>query len=100
MATQLEHMLEVAERSRVLIQVVPYSSGAHALMEGNVSIMTFGEAPPLAYVESPHSGQVHDDPALVARCMASYELARAAALPPKASLALIKSAAKEHAHEQ
>jgi transcriptional regulator with XRE-family HTH domain len=100
MTAQLEHMATEVERTRALVQVIPYSSGAHSMMEGNITLMTFTDAPPLAYVESPHIGQVLDDPALVARCMASYDLARASALPPEASVALIRSAAKEYAHAQ
>ena len=100
LAAQLHHIVSLVERAKVLVQVMPYSSGAHALMEGSMTLMTFEDAPPVAYLEGPHSGQLLDDPAVVARCTASYDLARAAALPPKASLALLRSAAKEYDHEE
>jgi len=96
MAEQLRYITEKARSHRVLVQVLPYSSGAHALLEGSMTLMTFEDAPPVAYTEGPYSGQLLDDPATVARCEACYDLARAAALPPEASLDLIESAAKEY----
>jgi transcriptional regulator with XRE-family HTH domain len=94
MADQLEHIAALARRGRILTQVLPLNAGAHPFMVGTVTLMTFADAPPLAYTESLHSGQLIDDLSLVKRYRRSYDLLRAAALPPKASLAMIETAAE------
>ncbi|GAA2630617.1 hypothetical protein GCM10009863_52720 [Streptomyces axinellae] len=65
-------------------------------MMGMITIMTFPDAPALVYTEGPHSGDTIDDPGLVADYRRSYELLRAAAMPPKASLAMIQDAAEDY----
>jgi transcriptional regulator with XRE-family HTH domain len=99
MAEQLNHIIKLITSRRVLMQVLPYSSREHALLEGSIMLMTFPDAPPVAYAESPFNGELLDDPALVARCQTAYDLVRAAALPLAASLAMIRSAAKEYGNE-
>ncbi|MER6621816.1 helix-turn-helix transcriptional regulator [Streptomyces sp. NPDC000931] len=96
MAEQLEHVVTLARLRTVVTQVLPYSAGAYALMNGMTVLMEFEDAPPTAYTEAVYSGNLLDDPAVVKRTHSAYDLLRAAALPPEASLALIESAAKDH----
>ncbi|WP_371659859.1 helix-turn-helix transcriptional regulator [Streptomyces sp. NBC_00280] len=96
MAEQLEHILELARQQKVLVQVLPIAVGAYPLMGRMVQLMEFEDAPPTAYTEAVYSGSLLDDPALVKRVQGAYDLLRAAALPPEASLALIQSAAEDH----
>ncbi|WP_374982412.1 helix-turn-helix domain-containing protein [Streptomyces fradiae] len=96
MAEQLDRITGLVKRRRVIAQVLPASVGAHPFMIGGVKVLTFADAPPLIYTESLHSGHTMDDPALVADYRKSYDLLRAAALAPQASLALIESAAEDY----
>jgi transcriptional regulator with XRE-family HTH domain len=93
MAEQLNHIVELSRQGRVLTQVVPLNAGTHPFMMGMTRFMTFADAPPLLYQEGLHHGQLFDDPSFVRKYMKSYDLLRAAALPPKASLSLIETAA-------
>ncbi|MDN3295657.1 helix-turn-helix transcriptional regulator [Streptomyces ficellus] len=96
MAEQLDHLLALARRRRVLVQVLPYAVGAYPLMGRMLTLMEFEDAPPTAYTEAVYSGNLLDDPALVKRVQAAYDLLRASALSSEASLALIESAAEDY----
>ncbi|MEU5837665.1 helix-turn-helix transcriptional regulator [Streptomyces diacarni] len=96
MAEQLAHIADSAQRRRIVPQVVPGNAGPHPFLTGMTAIMTFADAPALVYTEGLHSGEVIDDPALVAEYRRSYDLLRAFALSPGASLAMILSAAEDY----
>ncbi|MBO8200150.1 helix-turn-helix transcriptional regulator [Streptomyces smyrnaeus] len=95
MADQLEHIEELARRPRIVPQILPWNAGPHPFMMGTAMIMTFPDAPSMVYTESLHSGDTIDEPALVKEYRRSYDLLRAAALPPEASLAMIQAAAED-----
>ncbi|GHA25318.1 hypothetical protein GCM10010372_26600 [Streptomyces tauricus] len=96
MAEQLRHIAALVRRHRIIAQVLPLSEGAHAGLEGPFKLMTFDDAPPVAYVQVAGTGRLSDDPAVVTRCTRTHELLGTAALPPLASLALIEQAAEEY----
>jgi hypothetical protein len=82
--------------SSAIIQVMTFSGGLSALMYGSMRLMTFAEEPPVAYTESAHSGQLIEDPVVVANIARSYDPDRAAALSPEASLAFIERLAEDY----
>ncbi|MFB7919057.1 helix-turn-helix transcriptional regulator [Streptomyces sp. NPDC056061] len=96
MAEQLDHIAALIRRGRIFTQILPWNSGAHALMLGNAMVLDFADAPPLFYTESQHHGHTIDEPALVKQYRRSYDLLRAAALPPGASLTMIEKAAEDY----
>lgn len=99
MAEALNHVLKLAREHRIIVQVLPFSSGAHMAMEGQLKLMSFEDAPPLAYLQGLGTGKLQDDPATVRHYELTYDLVVASALSPEASLALIESVAEDHAHE-
>jgi len=96
MARQLDHIAAMAHERKALVQVLPFEAGAHPQMGKMMTLMEFDDAPPTAYTEGVLSGNLLDDPAVVKRTHADYDLLRAAALSPEASLALIESAAEDY----
>ncbi|QNS06358.1 helix-turn-helix domain-containing protein [Streptomyces xanthii] len=96
MARQLRQLTMLSRERHALVLVLPYTAGAHAQMGKSLRLMEFADAPPTAYTEAVYSGNLLDDPAVVKRTRAAYDLLRVAALPPEASLALIESAAEDY----
>jgi len=96
MAAQLEHIGQVISSNQGVLQILPETARAHPFMMGMVRTMTFPDAPPVVYTEGLHSGQLIDYPALVKDYRRSYDLLRAAALPPETSLEMIEQAAEDY----
>ncbi|MEV5913646.1 helix-turn-helix transcriptional regulator [Streptomyces chartreusis] len=100
MAEALAHVIGLARRSRVIVQVLPFDAGAHKAMEGSLKLMDFEDAPTLVYFEGPGTGRLEDDPATVAQLRFTFQLLAASALSPQKSLALIEAVAQDYAHEE
>ncbi|MFC8591159.1 helix-turn-helix domain-containing protein [Streptomyces atroolivaceus] len=98
MAEALRHIAALAHRHRAIVQVLPFSAGAHRALEGPLKLMSFPGAPPLAYLQGLGTGQLQDDPATVRQYELTYDLVVASALSPEASLALIESVAEDYTH--
>lgn len=96
MAELLDHIAALIRRGRIFVQIVPWNAGPHPLMQSNIMVLDFADAPPLVYMEGQHHGNVVDDPGLVKQYRRSYDLLRAAASPLGASLAMIEAAAEEY----
>ncbi|WP_367041726.1 helix-turn-helix transcriptional regulator [Streptomyces sp. Je 1-332] len=96
MIQQFQHVTALMRTRRVLVQVLPFSAGPSPALHGTLRLMEFDDAPPTAYTEAVFSGNLLDDPAMVKRAQETYDLLRAAALSPEASLALIASAAEDY----
>ncbi|NEC09241.1 helix-turn-helix transcriptional regulator [Streptomyces sp. SID7909] len=99
MAGALRHIAELVRQHRIIVQVLPFSAGAHSALAGPLKLMSFAEEPPLAYVDGLGIGHLQDDPATVRQCELTYDLVVASALSPTASLALIESVAEDYEHE-
>ncbi|MFK0169133.1 Scr1 family TA system antitoxin-like transcriptional regulator [Streptomyces sp. NPDC090306] len=98
MAETLRHVTDCARRHRVIVQVIPFTAGAHAAMAGALKLMDFEDAPTLVYFEGAATGVLEDDPATVRRQRHTLDLLTAAALSPKESLVLIDVVAENYAH--
>jgi hypothetical protein len=88
MHDQLAHLLDIADRPQVVIQIVPFDAGAYTGLAGPFVIATFddGEA---VYVDSALSGDVVERPDDIATIKRLWESLRAEALPRKKSIELM-----------
>jgi transcriptional regulator with XRE-family HTH domain len=95
MRAQLERLLQVAALPNVTLQVMPFSAGAHAGMEGPFLILGFPEQadPDVVYVENTTSGAYLEDPSTILRYTMMFDHLRADALGPDDTLRRISAAA-------
>lgn len=99
MARQLTVLAEAADRPDVIIQVLPFTSGANSGMDGHFVMLAFPdpEDPPVAYVEG-LMGDVYVEAAdEVDRFSLAWTYLVGQALDPAESAAIIRTLAKEQA---
>lgn len=91
MADQLRALTVRATLPHVAIQVLPFSAGAHAGMEGPFLILSFPDQadPDVVYVDNTTAGIYLEEPAEILRYTLMFDHLRAAALSPDDSLAVI-----------
>jgi uncharacterized protein DUF5753 len=94
MRTQVEHLMDMAQRPNVLIQVIPLDVGAHEGVNGPLVIADFADAPSIVFLETALSGLVVEHPEDVATVTLRYETLRAEALPRAGSLEMLKDVAE------
>ncbi|NJQ00498.1 helix-turn-helix domain-containing protein [Streptomyces zingiberis] len=94
MHAQLAKLVRAAANPRNVIQVVPYSAGAHAGF-GPFTLLSFAEGADVVHEDGFSRGQLLADPEDVQAAVRSYDLLRAVALSPDASIEMIIAAMKE-----
>ncbi|MET9857771.1 helix-turn-helix transcriptional regulator [Streptomyces smyrnaeus] len=97
MLRQLEHLLRYTANPRIVLQVLPFTSGAHAGVNGAFAGLTMDkeDGPDVVYVDGIVRGHVLARPKEVKATRRAYDLLMADALSPKASVDLMAATAKE-----
>jgi hypothetical protein len=97
MHEQLERLIEATTLPNLTLQIVPYSAGAHAAMDGSFILLGFPEPtdPRIVYIEY-HTGALYlEKQPEVERYRLMFDHLRASALPLEASRNLMARVAAE-----
>ncbi|WP_281154889.1 helix-turn-helix transcriptional regulator [Streptomyces sp. HYC2] len=90
MRGQLARLLSFENNPRINVQVLPYSVGAHAGLQGSFDLYRFQSDPTIVYTEGYGSGHPSANPDTVKDCSLRYDHLRAAALSIRDSAELIR----------
>lgn len=95
MRRQLAALLTAAGERHITVQVLPFTEGEHDMLGGSLTVLTLPDGSEVAYTEGADHGRLFEDPSDVRRFAVAYDRLRTAALPPRRSLDLIRSAMEE-----
>jgi transcriptional regulator with XRE-family HTH domain len=95
MRAALTHLLEVARRPNIVVQVIPLEVGAHEGLRGPFVIAEFEEAPDVAYQDTPVSGQIIEDRDAIKELARTWEALQRVTLPETLSLRRIEETITE-----
>lgn len=93
MAAQMEHVLELAQMPRVIVQIIP--SQAHSGLNGAFVIAETDQHVDTVYLETAMGGQVVESPEAAEAMTVLFDALRAEALTGSASLEVIKEAVQQ-----
>ncbi|MFJ8477395.1 helix-turn-helix domain-containing protein [Kitasatospora sp. NPDC094011] len=91
MVRQMQHLLRVAQRGNIVVQVVPFTARA-TIINLSMVLLEMPDGRHTVYSESLDMGNPSDDPAVVSGHRRRYDRLRADALTAAESLALIAEA--------
>jgi transcriptional regulator with XRE-family HTH domain len=95
MRRQLLRLVEMGERPKITMQILPFEVGAHRALAGSFIILEFSDESdePLVYCEGMTGGVFRNKPDEVHSYVTSFESLRRVALDPQESLRFIETAA-------
>ncbi|MCW2901020.1 MAG: transcriptional regulator, family [Streptosporangiaceae bacterium] len=94
MQEQLLHVIDLAERTDIVIQVIPFDVGEYAGLAGAFVIASM-DGREFTYLDNAMSGEVIESADGVAAVKRTWEALRGDALPKRASIDLIQKATKK-----
>ncbi|QIS14461.1 helix-turn-helix domain-containing protein [Nocardia arthritidis] len=96
MRGQLDRLLQDTKRKNVILQILPFSAGAHPGMAGAFTLLDFHDPadPELVYVEGIAGDELIEGHPEIRRFGVMFDQLRAMALSPRDSMELIIEAAK------
>jgi transcriptional regulator with XRE-family HTH domain len=91
MRDQMRRLIEAAQLPNVTLQVLPFSAGAHAAMDGSFAILDFPEAgdPDVVYAENATGGLFLEKGDEIKKYSSIFDAIQAAALTPEESIQMI-----------
>lgn len=95
MYQQLRHIVQVARQSKLTVQVVPSSVGAHPGLDGPFMLLDFRDQSALVYIDNRCSGAFVEEAEYVTATQKSFWRLRQMALTPEDSVDLVASIADE-----
>ena len=95
---QFMHLAEVAERSNVTVQIVPFTAGLHPGMTNSFEVVQFADTPEenIVFLEGPRDDSIVDDAEEVRDQLESFGRVAALALSPSASVDLLSQAGERN----
>lgn len=97
MRQQFLHLIELAQRPRVTVQVIPFRAGGRAVAGGTLHMLRFAEPalPDTVYLEQLTSAVYLDKPEVVDKYLLVMELVCALAATPADSISMVRQALAE-----
>jgi transcriptional regulator with XRE-family HTH domain len=95
MYEQLMHLVEMSERPKIIIQVIPKAKGAHVGLAGPASIADHDGEPTVVHLDSFTAAQTTRDPDIISKVREMTDMLRSDALPRDLSRELIMKVAEE-----
>ena len=91
MRRQLRRLIEVADKPKITVEVIPFSAGLHPGMKGPFEIIDFADPSDsdIVYLETPRGDIFSEDPEEALRYREAFDGLRKASLGPRDSLARI-----------
>lgn len=88
MHAQLQRLIDVAELPNVTLQVLPFSAGAHAGMDGEFTVLSYRdpEDPDVVFIENTGADAYLEDPVVTRRYNSIFDHLQAAAQNPAESI--------------
>jgi transcriptional regulator with XRE-family HTH domain len=78
MSAQIAHVIEVSKRPNVIVQLLPFSDGAHPGMDGAFTVLDFAReaVESVVYLEGRAGGRILTEPAKTAKYIETFDLLR------------------------